>query len=261
MRAGPKRDVDPSPLPLRGSRRRELAVARFAADYIRAPRGHGVRKPLRLRPWQRALIAATWDQRPRPRLAGWMLPRGQGKTSLTAVLALYELLAGPEGAQVVVVVVVATDERQAGLCHRIASRMVELHPELEARVQQYADALTVPSRGSSFQVLPAVPKRLEGLDFTLAIVDEAGRVDQEVYEVVSLATGKQQSSVVLAIGTPGPELEQTVLGRLRTYGIDHPRRPAGGVAGALGGRVRGPSGGLPALLGAGQPGPRGLPGR
>jgi hypothetical protein len=58
-------------------------------------------------------------------------------------------------------VVVATDERQAGLCHRIASRMVELHPELEARVQQYADALTVPSRGSSFQVLPAVAKRLE----------------------------------------------------------------------------------------------------
>jgi hypothetical protein len=83
--------------------------------------------------------------------------------------------------------------------------------DLEGRVQVYADALTVPARGSSFQVLPAVPKRLEGLDYTLAIVDEAGRVDQEVYEVVALATGKQQSSVVLAIGTPGPELENTVL--------------------------------------------------
>ena len=103
MKAGPKPNVDGSPLPLRGSRRRELAVARFALDYIRAPRGHGARKPLRLRPWQRELIAATWDQRPQPRLAGWMLPRGQGKTSLTAVLALYELLAGVEGAQVVVV--------------------------------------------------------------------------------------------------------------------------------------------------------------
>jgi phage terminase large subunit-like protein len=222
VKAGPKAAVDPSPLPLKGSTRRELAVARFARAYVRVPRGHGVRQPLRLRPWQRSLIAATWDAKPRPRLADWMLPRGQGKTSLTAVLALYELVAGPEGAQVVVV---ATDERQAGLCHRVASRMVELHPDLEARVQQYADALTVPARGSSFQVLPAVPKRLEGLDFTLAIVDEAGRVDQEVYEVVSLATGKQKSSVVLAIGTPGPELEETVLGRLRTYAIDHPDDP------------------------------------
>jgi phage terminase large subunit-like protein len=222
VRAGPKPDVDGSPLPLRGSRRRELAVARFALDYIRVPRGHGVRKPLRLRPWQRELIAATWDQRPRPRLAGWMLGRGNGKTSLTAILALYELLAGAEGAQVVVV---ATDERQAGLCFRAASRMVELHPELEARVQVYADQLTVPARGASFQVLPAVPKRLEGLDYTLAIVDEAGRVDQDVFEVVSLASGKQKASMVLAIGTPGPELAATVLGGLRTYAADHPADP------------------------------------
>jgi len=186
------------------------------------PRGHGVRKPLRLRPWQRELIAATWDRRPRPRLAGWMLPRGQGKSSLVAVLALYELLAGEEGAQVVVV---ATDERQAGISFRTASRMVELHPALEARVQLYQDHMTVPARGASFTVLPAVPKRLEGLDYTLAIVDEAGRVDQEVFEVVTLATGKQRSSVVLAIGTPGPELDSTVLGRLRTYAADHPSDP------------------------------------
>jgi phage terminase large subunit-like protein len=222
VKAGPKAAVDGSPLPLRGSRRRELAVSRFALDHVRVPRGHGVRKPLRLRPWQRALIAATWDRRPSPRLAGWMLPRGQGKTSLTAVLALYELLAGADGAQVVVV---ATDERQAGLTFRIAVRMVELHPELEQRVQLYHDHMTVPARGSSFHVLPAVPKRLEGLDYTLALVDEAGRVDQEVYEVISLATGKQKASVVLAIGTPGPELDQTVLGRLRTYALDHPADP------------------------------------
>jgi phage terminase large subunit-like protein len=222
VKAGPKSAVDGSPLHLRGSRRRELAVARFATDYVRVPRGHGVRKPLRLRPWQRALVAATWDARPAPRVAGWMLPRGQGKTSLTAVLALYELLVGAEGAQVVVV---ATDERQAGLTFRIAVRMVELHQELEARVQLYHDHMTVPARGASFHVLPAVPKRLEGLDYTLALVDEAGRVDQEVYEVVTLATGKQRSSVVLAIGTPGPELENTVLGRLRTYALDHPGDP------------------------------------
>jgi phage terminase large subunit-like protein len=223
MRAGPKQLLDDSPLPLRGSRRRELAVARFASDYIRVPRGHGVRKPLRLRPWQRSLIASTWDRRPRPRLAGWMLPRGQGKSSICAVLALYELLAGADGAQVVVV---ATDERQAGIVHRVASRMVELHPALEDRVHLFADRLEVPARGSSFQVLPAVPKRLEGLDFTLAIVDEAGRVDQEVYEVVALATGKQAASVVLAIGTPGPELDQTVLGRLQAHALEYPDDPS-----------------------------------
>jgi hypothetical protein len=37
MKAGPKPAVDSSPLPLRGSRRRELAVAPFALDYVRVP--------------------------------------------------------------------------------------------------------------------------------------------------------------------------------------------------------------------------------
>jgi hypothetical protein len=63
-------------------------------------------------------------------------------------------------------VVVATDGRQAGLTFRIAVRMVELHPDLEARVQLYHDHMTVPGRGASFTVPPAVPKRLEGLDYT-----------------------------------------------------------------------------------------------
>jgi phage terminase large subunit-like protein len=148
-----------------------------------------------------------------------MLPRGQGKTSLTAVLALYELFAGEDGAQVVVV---ATDERQAGLAFRAASRMVELNPELERRAALFQDRIAVPARGSLFQVLPAVPKRLEGLDYTLAILDEAGRIDREVFEVVTLATGKQRASMALAIGTPGPELDQTVLGGLRQYVAEHP---------------------------------------
>ena len=186
-----------------------------------------------------------------------MLPRGQGKTSLTAVLALYELLAGVEGAQVVVV---ATDERQAGLTFRIAVRMVELHPELEQRVQLYHDHMTVPARGASFHVLPAVPKRLEGLDYTLALVDEAGRVEQDVFEVVALASGKQKASMVLAIGTPGPELSETVLGRLRTYAADHPTDPLvvwreHSAAGFEDHPVD-----CRALLGAGQPRPRRLPG-
>jgi phage terminase large subunit-like protein len=219
VRAGPKADVDPSPLPLPRSRGRASAVARFARSYIVVPRGHNARKPLKVRPWQRELIAATWDARPRPRLAGWMLPRGQGKTSLTAILGLFELLCGAEGAQVVIA---ACDERQAAIGLNAARRMVELHPELERRVQVYQDRLVVPARGASVQVLPAVAKRLEGLDYTLAIVDEAGRVDREVFEVVTLATGKQPASMVLAIGTPGPELDGTVLGSLRTYAREHP---------------------------------------
>ena len=100
--------------------------------------------------------------------------------------------------------------------------MVEFNPELEARVQVFQDRLVVPARGASFTVLPAVAKSLEGLDPTLAIVDEAGRVDREVFEVISLASGKREHSTTLAIGTPGPLLDESVLGLLRIYGMEHP---------------------------------------
>jgi hypothetical protein len=55
---------------------------------------------------------------------------------------------GAEGASVVVV---ATDERQAGIVLGAAARMVELHPELAAPVQVYQDRLAVPVRGGTFR--------------------------------------------------------------------------------------------------------------
>lgn len=174
---------------------------------------------MRLRPWQVELVGSVLDPDPRPRTAGWMLPRGQGKTTLVAALGLYDLMLGDEGASVVVA---ATDERQAGLCFRTAARMVELNPELEARVQQFQDRLAVPERGASFQVLPAAPKRLEGLDPTTAILDEIGVMDREVYETISLASGKRETSLVLGIGTPGPDPDNSVLLDMRVYAAEHP---------------------------------------
>ena len=99
-------------------RPRSAGSARFAAfcqRFIRVPKGTGALSPLRLRPWQIELVGSVLDADPTPRTAGWMMPRGQGKSTLVAALGLYDLLLGDEGA---VVVVTATDERQAGLVFR-----------------------------------------------------------------------------------------------------------------------------------------------
>jgi phage terminase large subunit-like protein len=219
MRAGPKADVDGSPLPWRPRTTGAKRFERFCSRYIVVPKGHGALRPLRLRPWELELAGSVLDPVPAPRLAGWMLPRGQGKTTKTAALGLYDLMLGGEGASIVIA---ACDERQAGICFNIARRMVELNADLEKRVQVYQDKLVVPARDATFQVLPAVPKRLEGLDFTLAILDEFGRIDREVYEVVGLASGKRASSLVLGIGTPGPDWETSVLAQIREYVLEHP---------------------------------------
>jgi phage terminase large subunit-like protein len=208
-----------SPLPLRGRATGAKRFDAFCKQHIYVPKGKGALSRLKLRPWQLELVGSVLDAKPPPRMAGWMLPRGQGKTSLVAALGLYDMCLGEEGASVVVV---ATNEQQAGICFRTAVRMVELEPELESRIKVYQDRLELPSKGASFQVLPAKPSALEGLDPTLAILDEFGVIDRSVMEVVALATGKRERSLVLGIGTPGPNWSESVLADIREHALANP---------------------------------------
>lgn len=218
MKAGPKTAVDESPLPFRTRCTGSAAFSSFCSKFVRVPKGTGARKPLRLREWQRELAGSMLDADPQPRIAGWCLPRGQGKSTLLAALGLYELATGGEGATVIVA---AVDERQAGIVFGIAARMVELHPDLESRIAVYKDRLLVPSRGASFTCLPASAASLEGLDYTLGIADEIGRINRETWEVLALAQGKRERSTLIGIGTPGPTADN-VLASLRAYSLAHP---------------------------------------
>lgn len=219
MRTGRKAAVDPSPLPfntrLKGSRR----FKRFVEEFIVTPKGTGARAKMRLRDWQMDLVGSVLDADPRPRTAGWMLPRGQGKSTLVAALGLYDLMLGEEGASIVIA---AVDERQAGIVFKAATRMVELNEDLAARVEVHKDKLRVPERGAEMAVYPASPAALEGLDPTLAIIDEIGVVRRDVWEVVALAQGKREQSTMIGIGTPGPDPHDSVLTDLRSYGRAHP---------------------------------------
>lgn len=157
MQRGPKAGVDPSPLPFKSSLKGAARFAAFCRRYIVTPKGHGVGKPMILRPWQVKLVGAILDPPQRPRTAGIMMPRGQGKTSLMAALCVYTLFTGPEGTSVVVA---AVDQRQAERTFKTAARMVELNPELLARCQVFRERLEIPAKGGTFVALPAEAKRL-----------------------------------------------------------------------------------------------------
>ena len=219
MKAGPKAAVDDSPLPWRPRSTGSARFSKFCETYVKVPSGTGVKTPLRLRDWQRDLVGSVLDADPQPRTAGWMLPRGQGKSSLMGAWGLYEMFEGGEGATVVVV---ATDERQAGIVFGIARRMAELDEDLAARCQVFKEKLVIPDRNAEFQVLPAEPKRLEGLNYSLAILDEAGVANRDSYEVLTLAQGKRLKSTLVCMGTPGPNLEDQVLLDLRASAAEHP---------------------------------------
>jgi hypothetical protein len=157
---------------------------------------------------------------PRPRQGLVAIPAGNGKSTLAAALGLFGLLAdGVEGARVLVV---ASDERQAGIILRTAKRMVELDDELAARVQTFADHLLEPRTDSVFMALPADPGALQGWDPSLAIVDELHVVTDDTFEAMAARAGKRDRSLLLAISTPPRVGDDGVMRRL----VDHGRAGA-----------------------------------
>lgn len=220
MKVGRKGKLENGDVPLPFKPRSSVESERFAAfvrKFLVTPKGTGAKKPLKIHDFQMDMARDVLDSG--ARTVGFMLPRGSGKTTLNAAMGLYALFCWGEGANVVVV---AVDERQATLAFNAARRMVELSEDLSSRCHVYKDKLVVPRTDSTFATLPASPAALEGLDYVLAIVDEAGVVNRDVFEVVQLAQGKRERSMLVAIGTPGPNPHDSVLTDLREYAGEHP---------------------------------------
>jgi hypothetical protein len=162
------------------------------------------------------------------------MPRGNGKTGLASVLALYGLFADEvEGAQVLTV---ASDERRARHVFNACRRIIELDERLAERVQVFQDRIYVPHTDSTLAPLPAEPAALQGRDPTLAVVDELHVVGEATWK--AMAWGKRDRSLTLAISTPAANTE-SVMWRLVTPlqagGVRSPRRLRGRRRRRLGG--------------------------
>lgn len=220
MRSGNKGKLENGdvPLPFRPTSEVESErFVKFCEKFVRVPKGTNAKGVFRPREWQMDIVRDVLDAG--ARTVGEMLPRGSGKTTLNAAIALYVFFTWGEGANVDIF---AVDERQAGLAFSAAKRIVELSEDLSSRCYVYADKLVIPLTDSTFQVMPASPAAAEGRDSVLTIVDEAGLVNRDLYEAVALAAGKRERSVLVAIGTPGPKLDDQVLLSLREQHQEHP---------------------------------------
>lgn len=199
MVAGPKAAVTADPLdfsdyPADAAERR----IRFIHEYLIVPRGHGAGEPVELQDFQQEIVRGAYADGIRNALCS--MPRGQGKTSLAAMLAVAEMFVGQFSAEILVV---ASDQRQANVTLNQAKRMIALNPLLAERVQVFSDRVFVPHTDSTLTPLPAEPDALNSWDATLIIVDELHVVTREVWEAITSASGKRPQSLTLAISTPG----------------------------------------------------------
>jgi phage terminase large subunit-like protein len=206
MRDGPKvrltaGALDLSRLPKKGGSR---AVA-FLAKFILIPKGTGALRPIRLGQWQKDIVHGLFDE-PRPRQGLVSMPRGNGKSTLAAALAVYGLFADLVDGSASVLCLAST-EKQARIVFDTARRMIELSPVLAARCQIFADKIVVPATDSTLQPLPALPDALQGYDPTLAICDELHVMHADSWAAMLLAGGKRRQSLVLAISTPAGDTD------------------------------------------------------
>lgn len=220
MPAGPKRMPTGDPLPLHelpegGSAR----VAAFIETYCRVVKG-GVGNPagelIRLRPWQREILAGIYDPEPRPRQGLVSVARKNGKSLLGAGIALYHLLAdGEESAEVLLA---SSDERTAKVIFNVCRRMVELDEGMSGVVQIFQDRIYHPASDSVLEALPADGNRLQGRNPSASIIDEVHVTNADTWDALALAGGTRARPLTLGLSTEcGPDPEN-LMARLVEHG-------------------------------------------
>ncbi len=181
--------------------------------------GQPIWNPIALEPWQCWILSTIfgWLQtketaRPlrRFRIALALIPRKNAKSTLAAVIVLYMLVAdGESGAECYSA---ATTRDQAKVIAEIAWEMARRSPAFREYFgvklgSKTTRTLSVPATGSKFAPLSAEANSLDGLNVSLAAIDELhAHRTADVWNVIDTATGARSQPLLFAITTAGVDI-------------------------------------------------------
>lgn len=200
---------------------------RFIQTYCRSPKGHGYGKPLKLAPFQREWIAEILS--PGVRQAVLECPRGQGKSTLLAALAVWAVFDRYEDGAPQVPIMATTVGQAKRSVYDVAVAMIHAEPELSRRSICYTaisdSRIVVGYNGGTCFPVSNDPDGLQGLDpGPVGVCDEIGFQPMVSWSSLVLASGKRSRSVIVAIGTPGFD-QDNALWHLREAWLDGKRPP------------------------------------
>jgi len=178
--------------------------------------GRDIWNPIHLEPWQCWLFTTIFgwlrvsDGKRRFRVAFTLIPRKNAKSTLAAVVVLKMLVAdGESGAECYSL---ATTRDQAKVVGEIAWEMVRRSPLFREYYgvklgSKTTLTLTVPATASKFSPLSADASSLDGLNISLAVIDEFhAHKTRGVYDVTDTATGARLQPMLFLITTAGVEV-------------------------------------------------------
>jgi phage terminase large subunit-like protein len=182
---------------------------RVCAFAERMPHEKGILQgqPFRLEDWQIFLLASIFgwidaDSTRKYREAFILVPRGNGKSPLAAIIALWMgFLDGQPGAEVVCG---ATTEAQAHEVFRPAKAMVEQRAAVFAKIGVEAAAKSIYQTSTRSKFKPVIGKAKYGGSPYCAILDEAHQLpDDQLYVSFKTGCNKRKNSLLLTISTAG----------------------------------------------------------
>ena len=202
------------------TKERHARAIRWIETYCIPPKGYGAGKPIKLAEYQKAWLEEVYA--PGVTSAAMEVPRGNGKSTFLAALALWSLYDDDESGQPQIPIVATTMGQAVKSVYGVAVQMVEKHPELQVRRFRYNATgqwrLENPFNAGEMFPVSNDPDGLQGLDPSLAVCDEIGFMPVESWDSLLLASGKRPQSLVVGIGTPGFD-KRSALWHLRTRAL------------------------------------------
>jgi len=197
--------TEPGPWTKWRTRSRAARCIRFMETYCVLPKGYGAGATVKLAPfqhdWLEQVLADDVSS------AAMLVPRGNGKSTLLAGVALWALFDDDEHGAPQVPVVATTLNQAVRSVYGVAQSMRDRCEPLAERSLVFSGTgtqrIVVPPTGGEMFPIASSVDGLQGLDPSLAVVDELGFIDVEAWDSLLLAGGKRPRSLVVGIGTPG----------------------------------------------------------
>lgn len=143
------------------------------------------------------------------------VPRKNGKTFLSAILAAYFLLqdgeAGPE------VYTAAVDQPQARLCYDASAELIK-NSLFAPLTKPYHWGMKTVKNAGVFKPLSKETKNKDGLNISAAICDERHAwPNNDIYDVIKTGMGARSQPMLLSISTAGTDPSNPYFADIETY--------------------------------------------
>jgi len=180
----------------------------FIENYCKQSKGKAGGKPLKLEPWERALVACTFgivDRKTRLRKYRQVMlvvGRKNGKSTLASAIGLYLMIGdGEAGSEVYAA---ATKKDQAKIIWNEAVKMVRKSPSLKKRIKPLVAEMRAGFNESTFKPLGADSDTLDGLNVHGAMLDEIHAwKTKDLYDVIVDGEAAREQPLTFITTTAG----------------------------------------------------------